>query len=426
MSRRTLDDSSARRLSATLLRLLRICPLALGASACGAGEDGVVRLASVTDSAGLRITAVSEEQLHALPFTKLTSPAQEVGGDEGVPLFRVRGARVLADGRLAILNGGSGEVLLLSREGDVVGHVGAFGDGPGEFGEPSAILRAGNGGIAVWDAARAESVVFDANGAYSRSDAVEVSRYFASFPRSMQIQPAYRWTQVDSARLLIFDYAEMTELPGEGALFRPPYNIVSGDFRGTDFDTLGTYGSLEQMRLPMSARGAVVPAVQGANTHWAYSTSDGRIALADGAKPVIDVYDGSGGRVGVFRMALPSRDVDAERAATDRASLAETLTRRGVQDASAIVNRIPDPTAAPAITGLTADADGVVWVELYARASDGAERYVLFDSEGALVGGVELAPNDGLLDVAFGEVVVLVTDSLGVETVARYAIPPLR
>ncbi len=65
-------------------------------------------------------------------------------------LDRVRGAGLLPDGRLAIANGGSFQVLLVNRRGTIEKRFGREGEGPGDFGGLNGLWTFGDT-IATWD-----------------------------------------------------------------------------------------------------------------------------------------------------------------------------------------------------------------------------------------------------------------------------------
>ena len=105
--------------------------------ACSSGETSAP-VAEVIDSAGVRLV------LNQLPDGPLgtgglaldAEPMLEIGtfaGDSLYQLFRVGGARRLADGRIVVANAGSFEVRVYGADGRYQGAWGQEGEGPGEF-----------------------------------------------------------------------------------------------------------------------------------------------------------------------------------------------------------------------------------------------------------------------------------------------------
>jgi hypothetical protein len=67
----------------------------------------------------------------AVPFLKLTGPRVRVGTE--VELHKVRGAGLLSDGRIAVANGGNESVIVFTPRGRVAKQFGRLGSGPGDF-----------------------------------------------------------------------------------------------------------------------------------------------------------------------------------------------------------------------------------------------------------------------------------------------------
>ncbi len=69
-------------------------------------------------------------------------------------------------GRLYVLDGVAGKVTVVDRDGGLRHTVGAPGDGPGQFGSPSAMVVNPDGSLVVYDARRRSFMDFEADGAY--------------------------------------------------------------------------------------------------------------------------------------------------------------------------------------------------------------------------------------------------------------------
>ncbi len=66
--------------------------------------------------------------------------------------FHPRGLNVLADNTIAVADTGSARVVLFSPDGGLVGGFGQFGDAPGQFNEPTDVLRDDQGAYLVAEA----------------------------------------------------------------------------------------------------------------------------------------------------------------------------------------------------------------------------------------------------------------------------------
>ena len=87
----------------------------------------------MSDSAGVSLaTSIVSD---AAPTGDATGSLRvgSLDGESGIPLYGVNGASLLEDGRIAVLNRGTSEVLVISPTGDLLSRFGREGDGPSEF-----------------------------------------------------------------------------------------------------------------------------------------------------------------------------------------------------------------------------------------------------------------------------------------------------
>lgn len=102
---------------------------------CSEGTDRAVAPIVVVDSVGVSIVSNDLSRLESACVVS-SEPKVTIGAseeDETDQLYRVFGATVLRDGRIALVNGGSAELRLYSAEGSFLSAVGGEGQGPGEF-----------------------------------------------------------------------------------------------------------------------------------------------------------------------------------------------------------------------------------------------------------------------------------------------------
>lgn len=121
--------------------------LAVGAVACADGESGLSGTV-VRDSAGIRIVQNDHTQPAWSPgaaWRLSEEPVVRIGsmdGEGGDILHLINDARILADGRIAVVVSGSHEVRIFDPTGHLLGTVGREGEGPGEFSYPRAVFEA--------------------------------------------------------------------------------------------------------------------------------------------------------------------------------------------------------------------------------------------------------------------------------------------
>ena len=135
----------------------------------GAAPEGLL---SVRDSAGVRITksdvagggASTVCSLGEIPDVRLTSP-----GTGEWTLFDVEDVDRLEDGRLVVLNRGAGQLLMFGRDGEFLGSIGQWGEGPGEFVDPIEFDIIAGDSIIVWDWELGRFVLFRPDGSPGRT-----------------------------------------------------------------------------------------------------------------------------------------------------------------------------------------------------------------------------------------------------------------
>lgn len=120
------------------------------------------------DSAEAAINANGSNGLQHT-FRLESEPSVVIGGDDSnaqAQLHRAASAVRLTDGRIAIGNAGTGQIMVLDTTGKHVVTVGRQGRGPGEFGTPLVRVLPTNvaGILAEQLGPRAKPVRFDANG----------------------------------------------------------------------------------------------------------------------------------------------------------------------------------------------------------------------------------------------------------------------
>ncbi|MGD8727344.1 MAG: hypothetical protein PVH40_06845, partial [Gemmatimonadales bacterium] len=99
-------------------------------------------------------------------------PSLEIGTVEGDPryeLFRVAGIAELADGRIAVANGGSSEIRFYDEHGVFVHTTGRTGEGPREFRYIAWLVRLEGDTLMVHDWQNQRITLLDGRGAFVRA-----------------------------------------------------------------------------------------------------------------------------------------------------------------------------------------------------------------------------------------------------------------
>ena len=173
----------------------------------------------IRDSAGIRIVENSAPTAGSrLGWRIGPEPRVSIGEREGEDpylLYRAMDATILADGRIVVANNGSDELRFFDSTGGHLASRGGRGEGPGEFEGLYSVAPWAGDSIVAWFAPRLGVSVFDGEGNYGRTVAIDHGT------RSSWLQPVaasvhgsilavYQWEDRDTLVLQLLD--------GEGAV----------------------------------------------------------------------------------------------------------------------------------------------------------------------------------------------------------------
>lgn len=370
---------------------------------------------AVRDSAGVAI--VENVDLSTLPmWTTDSDPITGIGvleGDEKLQLFGVSGGLVLDDGRIVLLNGGTGEVRWYGPDGGFLTSQGRSGDGPGEYRRPSRLFRFGPDSLAVWDAALRRMAVLDDEGAFVRS--VTFGSELLS-PNALGAFPDRTIAVLDQRFDEEASSDGFVDLPGPVTTYSP-----DGESLG---DTLSTARWIT-MQLFVSP-GTVEGRGRGFEIGPSRALTQDGLWVGEPREPQVVLH----GRDGAVRRI--ARWPDSDRTVTQEhkdAFLADRLAsapndevRQALRQSAADQ---PFAPILPAFRDVGADADGRLWV----RAFDppGVERsspWWLFEADGRALRRVELPESAVLLWASGDRVLLRLRDELDVERVELRRLGP--
>jgi len=355
------------------------------------------------DSAGVTIVETPGMVLNVeLPWSVGERPDLELGGPEvsGATAFdHIEGLAGLSDGRFVVVDGGSAELRWFSASGTHLLTTGGRGEGPGEFSDPRLIPQFGQDSLLVYDRRGFSRVSADGNG----------NRTFRLPTRQVGTP------RVGSATSVIYLSASSSEWICSGTEHcRRPVYVRSVSFDSGESDTLAVF---QRYRISVE---------EGGMTYLALSPLDQKVLVASApVGPVLEggplyelhQFDTAGRLRAVYRVKDPDQRLSPRDAMVQSAQEADDPAqwRR-------IYGMMDLPEAVPAFQTLLVDALGWYWAELFRAGPDTRSQWLVFDSDGAAQGVVEL-PND--FDVrAIGEDYLLGiwTDDLDVEYVRRYSL----
>ena len=390
---------------------IRLLATAL-ATACGDSARPAPDVA-VRDSGGVAIvdnpTAAATLEL---PWTVATEPSVVIGVVDGAPeyqLHRITGAARLSDGRIAVVNAGSGEIRFYDAAGSFLAAVGGEGEGPGEFRDMALVDTAPGDSLLLYDPRLQRFTWVTAAPAIGRS-----------FPSSdsaggrLQVLPHGR---LGSGRIVASGRAIAEGTPSSGVRdpFRPLLVLDTG---GTVRDTLGRYTHEPRHVWATERMVSIARVPYGSVTGFAVGAEAIHVAPADDWE--IRTLDGDGRLARLVRLHLQPRPVTA----TDvEAAIAEVLGRTSLSPADAReqheMMEIPDRM--PAHGRVLLDRDDHLWVEEYrAPGEAGPARWWVVDPEGRVLGVVALPGGLEVQEIGGDYVLGVALDELDTPRVVLY------
>lgn len=319
---------------------------------------------------------------------------------EGPEMFgEIRSVELDALGRIYVLDAQAKEVRVFDSQGRFVRAVGRQGGGPGELGEPAALLWGPDGHLWVVDQGNARFSVFDTTGTYVTSHPRPGGFAFLPWPGGFDRDGNLHDVAVSRDRsgpplmgLAKFD----RDMKRVGSFTRPP-------FTGETFE-LRMANNVMMVGVPFAPSLAWELSPDG--TVWLGVTDQYRLHQVSYAGDTLRIVERE------FQ-PLPVSDADRE-AGMER--LQRFIDQGGTVDESRI------PTVKPAFRSVAVDEQGYLWVRPTAEADEENYLFDIFDPQGRYLGALRtpfpVYPSAPLL--IRGDTLVTVTeDELGVGYVVR-------
>lgn len=385
------------------------------AAGCG-DDDGAPTVTAFTksDSAGIEVaTTVYSEELRRAPFVVDTSPRLNVGAratdDEGVQLYEVADARWLSDGRIVVLNGGSGEILIFAGDGQLLSRAGGEGEGPGEFRRFAGFVELGPDSLLVYDVGNRRLAWLDGSG--QTQGTVQLAGVEGMEPRLCRVAG----TTADSALIMVANaVAPRLRDPPATYEYTAPHLVVSPD--GEVLDSIG-----EGLRAELFGR----PTSAGLIAYGSFSSADAAAGLlyeADGRPYEVRVHDTAGLRR-ILRLERPARvPTEADEEAHLEYLLDYSDDPARDEQARERFEQTPRAETMPWIEMVRIDRGGRVWVgewEPFWSRSE-ARSWGVFGTDGRWLGSLSLPEGLRLTDVREDRIIGVWRDELDVEHVRVY------
>lgn len=367
-----------------------------------------------TDSAGVEIVANGPRRLAAIPEWHLSSsPSLEIQStEEGeVVLFRVVGVTRTESGGVAVLNGGSNEVLLFDRHGQMVGRRGREGDGPGEFRALSSVIPLGGDSLAVYDGGHKRLSVFAPDGVLAREFTLDPMPEGSAYERLLPF-PDHGFAVFTQGGLM----------GGSSGVFRSMSESFAVDANGERTGSFGRFPGSENFITQFA--GTVL---FGANSYAAVVGDELVVGTAD--EPVLKFYSQDDGLRRVVRWPDHDRAVSEERFEQYLSTAEAALPEAARPQARAMLAEVPRSERQPAYEDVLATRGGRLWVGDYRGpemalpgARSPARSWLVLDKDGTLVARVPTPEGFQLFYVARDEVIGVFVDDLGVESIRVYGV----
>ncbi|MEJ2217098.1 MAG: hypothetical protein P8099_10835 [Gemmatimonadota bacterium] len=378
---------------------------------------------AVRDSAGVHIAESRAPAWSEGESWRLASaPAVRIGSLNGPPELQFDGvveALRLADGRIVVADGGSGEVRFYGPDGAFLRRVGGEGDGPGEFRLMSGMGPAAGDSVWVYDYSLRRFTIVPADGGTPRVVALRVD-----LPTLVAVGRTSDgdWVMGESwAASRLAGGAGTREAPHEG-LRRDPVAYIRVGPDGTLRDTLGMFPGRElELRIDPDAGRMMMINVPFARVS-SHAMRGDRVFIGDQSTFQVGEYRPDGRVVALIRipgMDLTLTDADVAKALQNALAGIPERARPGIR---ALWRSYSMPPTKPAYSRLLVDADGDLWVAASARRPATAERWRVFDAGGRWLGVVAVPPRFRITWIDDAGVLGVERDSLDVERVSLYGL----
>ena len=345
--------------------------------------------AMVRDSAGIRIVELGP--LVDIDAFRLGEPVYRLGwSDTDHNFSQVVTGVLLSEGRTAVGDWGSDEVVILTSAGTVEAVLGGPGQGPEEIGSLQSLSRLPGDTLVLRDLGNGR-ISFIHEGQWVRSYRSEV---------------AYLLTAVGlQDRNLVM--VTVGYRPG----FDEPWfqgSIVRHPLETQQFDTVRSFDWVSRM-----SRGETSPLPAWGSV----GVTAGALLITRGDRAQVEVLDLEGRTTQIIRWTERRRTV------TDDlwAEYAEHM-RSGIAGDDAEVNRfLAEGRAAadelPYLSYVHGDTEGRVWVSEYSLPSRYPERYRVFDRAGDWLGWVTMPPRVEILDIGSDMILAIQRNDFDVEAI---------
>lgn len=389
---------------------------ALLVSCAAAGEQPAL---AIRDSAGIRIV---ENARPGAPvdsqFRLADSPMVDIGGRPEEPaydLFRIGAAMRLGNGHLAVVNGKPPDLRFYDERGQHLATMAGEGEGPGELEGVMGLPLGPNDTIYLYDYQQRRLNRYTEAAGFAGSTRLQVSVEGGTVDPAMHL-PAGEWAGIIGRFLMMDSKPGYSRDSLPVVLLNDSLDNIKDTITwmpgGENFIAHG--GSAERpsvsiTSLPFGARG--------------FATGHGgHIAVADGMRYEVAIYDSHGRVTLVMRRAGERLPISAETLAEEKRADLEQAKDQWLAMKTAMWDAPELPTHYPAIAGLLLDRLDRIWMVGPAVDSSETVTASVFDANGRWLQDVVLPANFTLTDAGADYVLGIWKDDSDVEHVRMYGL----
>lgn len=377
---------------------------------CG-GEGGMFSTYTVGDSAGIQVVESTGAVWGAAPAWSVgAQPTTRIGSVEGADAYRfhrIASATRLPDGRIVVVDAGSGQVRLFGPDGTHESTIGALGDGPGEF---RSIRSVDAGGDSV--------VVFD-----DRLSRVTVYRLSGELVTTWNVDLASGAVPMAMAEVKFLETGQVVGMDG--------MSLAAGSRPSLVRDTAFLFEIREGLPSPEA-----IAAVPGAWTEFvelggqlsfrhqaltslpSWDTHAGSIYTTAGDGFEFRVHGASGEVTRIVRRAQASPPVTPTDAQAWKDALLAPAPEAQRAMMAPMLEAFHMPATLPVYATLIVDADGNVWLGRFvAPGIAPPSAWDVYTPDGGYLGVVQTPPGLRVFEIGADHVLGRWTDELDVEYV---------
>ena len=367
------------------------------------------------DSAGIRITENVRSgdlpdpvwQLGEAPILDLTQTG--VGPEH--EFYRVLSGIKLDNGRIVIGNNGSNQLKVYTGEGEFLLSIGREGEGPGEFKQLDWVSRYRGDSIFAYDYGLGRWSIFSGEGEFGRSarvttpggQRVEIAQPFSSGSvLGMRVMPPSNLIGRDLVGM-IQDEVSLMRFSPEGDYENPVATLPGPEL-------------WLPPRPPDQTHFTYLPALFG---YWPYlAVGDDLVFMGTDRGFEVAACSEEGDLRRLIRIPGPERQLTGDKVDEFLERVREEL----FPGLAVGLSQRPQPDSYPWFSKIMVDAEGNIWVSEYVQLSFDPQEWTVFDSDGSLVGDIEIPRRFMIFDIGSDYVLGRSLDDLDVEHIHLYAL----